>query len=163
MKISGGYFHILHPGREPLEIKNTLVKTGAEWILRDIFRNETGLWPANMYMGLTNAGYSFDGTTLAALAAGEPVGNGYARQLITRAGADWTVQEVNGAMQALSKLVTFTCAGAPWTVNYVRAFLCDAAAGAVGNVMAVSGATPAPVATVVGAGPSTRYEFWLRG
>lgn len=162
MEPQGGYFHFIEDNKLRI-VKNTLVKTGAEWILRDIFRNETGLWPANMYMGLTSAGYSFDGTTLAGLAAGEPVGNGYARQLITRANVDWTVTEVNGAMQALSKIVTFTCSVANWTQNYQRAFLCDAAAGGVGNVMAVSGPTPAPRIVTPGNGPSSRYEFWLRG
>lgn len=147
--------------RKKSNIKNTLVATGASWMLRTIFRGEAVL-PATYYVGLTNAGYSFDATTLAAMAAGEPVGNGYARQAAVKNTSDWTVQEVNGVMQALSKMLTFTASGL-WTQNWQRAFLCDAAAGTAGNVLAVSGPTPNPRTVNTGQGPSIQYTFYLRG
>jgi hypothetical protein len=161
MMRNGGYFIEHLPNGRLKFHKNTLVQTGASWFLRTVFRGEAVL-PATYYMGLTNAGYSFDGTTLAGLAAGEPVGNGYARQALTKNTVDWTVQEVNGAMQALSKNVTFT-ASADWTQAWTRAFLCDAAAGTVGNVIAVAGPAPAPRTVLNGQGPTMNYTFYLRG
>lgn len=156
----GGYF-IEHVGEHKFFRKNTLVRTGAEWMLKTFFQG-AAVTPATYYMGLTSAGYAWD-STLAALAAGEPVGNGYARQALTKNNVDWTVQEVNGVMQVLSKLVTFTCAGANWTQNWQRAFLCDAAAGTVGNLVAVSGPAPAPRVVTPGNGPTEQYTFYIRG
>lgn len=159
---NGGYFVEHVEGKEPLHIKNTLVAQGAQWFLRTMFRGEAVL-PATYYLGLTNSSYTFDTATLALMAAGEPVANGYARQALNKNTTDWTVQEVNGVYQALSKIVTFTCTTAPWTVNWLRMFLCDAAAGTAGNVVAVSGPAPAARVVNVGAGPSIQYQFYLRG
>lgn len=159
---SGGYFTEHQPGGEKIELKNTLVANGASWFLRTIFRGEAVL-PATYYLGLTNAAYSFDGTTLASLAAGEPVANGYARQALVKNTTDWTVQEVNGVMQALSKIVNFTCTTAPWTIDWLRMFICDASAGTSGNVISVSGPAPGPRHVIVGAGPAIDYAYYLRG
>lgn len=144
-----------------IEMPNTLLRTGATWMLQTVFQG-LAVTPVTYYLGLTSAGYSWT-STLAALAAGEPVGNGYARQALTKNNVDFTVQEVNGVMQVISKLVTFTCAGAQWTQNWQRGFICDAAAGTVGDVVAVSG--PAPTARVVGVGqgPTMQYTGYLRG
>lgn len=169
---SGGYF-IEHPRnvggkvagskvKGPHYVKNTLVANGANWFLRTMFRGEAVL-PATYYLGLTNASYTFDGATLAGLAAGEPVANGYARQALNKNTTDWTVQEVNGIYQALSKMCSFTCTTAPWTVQWLRMFLCDASAGTSGNVIAVSGPAPAPRNVIVGGGPEIQYAFYLRG
>lgn len=159
---SGGYFIEHRADDEPIYHKNTLVANGASWFLRTMFRGEAVL-PATYYLGLTNASYTFDGATLAGLAAGEPVGNGYARQALNKNTTDWTVQEVNGIMQALSKIVAFTCTGAPWTVAWLRMFICDASAGTVGNVVSVSGPAPGPRTVLVGGGPSVQYAYYLRG
>lgn len=159
---NGGYFIEHQADGSKREVKNTLVATGASWFLRTMFRGEAVL-PATYYMGLTNAAYTFDGATLAGLAAGEPVGNGYARQPLVKNTTDWTVQEVNGVMQALSKIAIFTCTGAGWTQNWLRMFLCDAAAGTAGNVVAVAGPAPGPRVVGVGAAPSCQYAFYLRG
>lgn len=159
-KKPGGYF-IEHTPKGLLYHKNTLVATGASWFLRTMFRGEAVL-PATYYVGLTNAAYTFDGATLATMAAGEPVGNGYARQALEKNTTDWTVQEVSGVMQALSKIVQFT-ATALWTQNWQRAFLCDAAAGTVGNVIAVSGPTPVARTVNTGQGPAVQYTYYLRG
>ena len=157
-KLEGGYF-IEHVGKHKFFRKNTVVEYGAERFLRTLFRAEAVL-PAAYYMGLTSAAYNWN-STLADLEAGEPVGNGYARQTLTRNTVDWTVQEVNGVEQALSKLVTFTASGT-WTQNWQRAFLATVAAGA-GDVIAVSGPAPAPRVVTVGTGPTMQYTFYLRG
>lgn len=152
----GGYFNI-----DGEEYKNTLVAVGCTRFLRSMFRGENTL-PTNFYVGLTNASYDFDTTTIADLAVGEPVGNGYARQPVVRNTTDWVVQEVNGIIQAQSKTVTFT-ASADWDKTWRRAFLCDIASGTSGNLYAVSGPTPAARTVLLDNGPLVTYEFWLRG
>lgn len=162
-EFQGGYFVEELPGGEEILHKNTLVATGASWFLRDIFRKETALLPNTYYLGLTNAAYTFDqATLLAALAVGEPVGNGYARMPLVRGTADWTVQEVNGVMQALSVTCAFT-ASANWDKTWTRAFICNAAAGTAGEVISVSGPAPAARTVLSGQGPSIKYEYYLRG
>ena len=160
----GGYFieHSKIDGVSPRYAKNTLVQFGANAFLRDIFRKETTLLPDIYYLGLTNASYTFDGTTLAGLHAGEPVGNGYARQAIDRNTTDWTVQEVNGVEQVLSKICTFV-ASADWTQTWLRMFLCDASAGTVGNVISLSGPAPAARTVLNGNGPEIQYTYFMRG
>lgn len=157
---NGGYFVEYTNGKVLETIKNTLLETGANWFLRTMFRGESVL-PSSYYMGLTNSSYSFT-SSLADLAAGEPSGNGYARQELAVDTTDWTVQSVNGVMQALSKIVTFT-ASADWDKNWQRAFLCDAASGTSGNVISVSGPAPVPRTVLSGQGPSMQYQYYLRG
>lgn len=157
MKKQGGYFCI--EGEKP--IKNTLVAAGASLFMRSMFRGEAVL-AATLYLGLTNSTYDFDTTTLANIAVGEPVGHGYARLALVRNTTDWTVQEVNGVMQAKSKIVTFT-ASSNWDKAWNRMFLSDQAAGTAGVLYAVSGPAPALRTVLSGAGPSCSYEFWLRG
>lgn len=160
--LQGGYFTEFVKGKEQPRIKNTLVATGALWFLRDIFRKETTLLPDIYYIGLTGASYTFDGATLTSLAALEPSGHGYARIALNRDTTDWSVQEVNGVMQALSKIVTFT-ASSDWDKTWLRAFICNVASGTSGSVIAVSGPAPAARTVLSGAGPSMRYEYYLRG
>lgn len=156
MEKQGGYFNI-----DGEEYKNTLVAVGCTLFLRSMFRGESTL-PTNFYIGLTNAGYNFDTTTIADLAVGEPSGNGYARQQVVRNTTDWTVQEVNGVIQAKSKTVTFT-ASANWNKTWQRAFLCSVVSGSSGDLYAVSGPTPAVRTVLLNNAPLITYEFWLRG
>lgn len=158
----GGHFQILDQhGRVAKEVKNGLVAYGATGFCAAVFQ-KTVFGTANWYMGLTNVGYTFDGTTLAGLNAGEPVGNGYARQAIVLSGAGWVISEVNGVVQAVSVICNFT-ASADWSALWQRMFLCDAAAGTAGNIIAVSGPTSAPIQTKSGVPPSLRYIHYLRG
>ena len=157
---SGGYFVEITPDGDEIYHKNGLVANGASWFLRTVFRGEAVL-PANYFLGLSSVTGTFDGATLAAMAAGEPVGNGYARQQLTKNTVDWSVAEANGAMQAQSKIVTFT-ATALWTQNWQYMFIADVAAGA-GNLVSISGPAPSPRVVNNGQGPSCRYEYWLRG
>lgn len=159
-KPHGGYFIEHVAGRAGKPIKNTLLQTGASWFLRTMFRGEAVL-PATYYLGLTNATYTFT-STLAVLAAGEPAGNGYARQPLVKNTTDWTVQSVNGVMQALSKICLFT-ASADWDKTWQRMFICDVVNGTAGNVIAVSGPAPTPRTVLNGQGPSIQYQYFLRG
>lgn len=158
----GGYFSLLDQyGRPIKDYKNGLTSYGATGLCVATFQ-KTVFGTANWYLGLTSAGYAFDGTTLAALAAGEPVGNGYARQAIVLSNAGWAVSEVNGVVQAQSIICTFT-ATANWSSTWQRAFLCDAAAGGAGNVIAVGGPAAALIQTLNGLPPSFRYTHYVRG
>lgn len=164
--LQGGYFaeYVKNKGKFVYKqrTKNTLVSTGANWFLRDIFRKETTLLPNTFYLGLTSAAYTFDTATLAAINAGEPVGHGYARQAINRDTVDWTVSEVNGVMMAQSKVVTFT-ASSDWASTWLRMFICDQAAGTAGFVISLSGPAPAARTVLSGSGPSVSYQYFLRG
>lgn len=158
MEKSGGYFNIISEGEV---IKNTFVAAGASLLLRAVFRGEAVL-PAVYYLGLTNSSYDFDNTTLANIAVGEPSGHGYARQALTQNTIDWTVSEVNGVMRAISKTALFT-ASSNWDKAWNRMFLCDQSSGTSGILFSVSGPTPSAQTVLSGAGPSIRYEFYLRG
>lgn len=159
--LQGGYFvehvqdkHILH--------KNTLVQYGAQSMLEAVFQGATP-FAATWYLGLTNVSYTFDeAALLAALHAGEPAGHGYARIAINQDNVDWTISEVNGVMQTLSKICTFT-ASSDWDKQWLRMFLCDAVSGTSGNVISVSGPAPASRTVLNGAGPSMQYAYYLRG
>lgn len=140
-------------------VLNTIVEDGADKILRSVFRAEATL-PAAFYLGLTNATYTFDDADLADIEVGEPVGNGYARQTLTRNTSDWGAPSLeNNAMRIVSKSVTFTASSA-WDKTWTRMFLANVASGA-GNVFALSGAI-APQTVLSGAGPTLRYEWWAR-
>lgn len=160
MIIQGGHFVEWVDGKPLPPLKNTLLRTGASFFLRTIFRGEAVL-PATYYLGLTNIAGGWL-STLADIAVGEPVGNGYARQALVKNTVDWTVQEVNGFMQALSKIDVFT-ASANWDKQWNRMFICDQAAGTAGNVFSLSGPAPALRTVLTGQGPSIQYEYFLRG
>lgn len=151
---------VLNPGRSNEQrILNTIVEDGADKFLRSMFRAEATL-PAAFYLGLTGASYAFDDADLTDIEADEPVGNGYARQTLTRDTSDWGAPSLeNNAMRIVSKPVTFTASSA-WNVPWTRMFLANVASGA-GNVFALSGAL-APQTVLAGAGPTVRYEFWMR-
>lgn len=159
---NGGYFQEFDVDGKPLgePIKNTLLQTGASWFLRTMFRGEAVL-PATYYLGLTNVAYTFT-SSLADINVGEPAGHGYARQPLVKNTVDWTVQSVNGVMQALSKVAAFT-ASSDWDKTWNRMFICDVSAGTAGNVLSLSGPAPAPRTVLNGQGPSIQYQYFLRG
>lgn len=155
-----GCFVLIDPitARET-RMPNTIVEDGADKILRSVCRGEATL-PAAFYMGLTNATYEFDDADLTDIEAGEPTGNGYARQALTRNTSDWGAPSLeNNAMRCVSKSVTFT-ASSEWNVAWTRMFLANVASGA-GNVFALSGAL-SPQTVLAGNGPTLRYELWCR-
>lgn len=153
---------IINEGQADEEhVRNTIVSDGAQRYLQALFQAGATL-PANFYVGLTNATYTFDTATLALIAAGEPVGNGYARQAAVRNGSDWDVSEIGGFWRAKSKQLVFT-ASADWTAAWSRMFLCNLVSGTGGNVFALSAPTVAPRVVLNGAPPTVSYEFWVRG
>ena len=157
-KLNGGYF-VFNPGT-PLEerIKNTLTADGAEMILQAAFQADDN-FAAALYMGLSNASYTYESASVASIAAEEPSGNGYARAALTRNATDWTVSLINGIMRVQSKLCTFTASG-NWSKNWSRAFIIDQTAT---KVIAASGAAPSERVVLTGQGPTVQYEFWLPG
>jgi hypothetical protein len=156
---TGGYFVEYVNGKPLPPIKNTVLKNGAQSFLQDMFQAAASL-PTNFYIGLTNVSYDWT-SALSDIAAGEPVGNGYARQQLTRNGTDWTVDEVNGFMRAISKQVTFT-ASADWDKAWNRMFICDVGSGTSGLAYAVSGPAPSDRTVLSGAGPTIQYQYYLR-
>lgn len=156
-----GQFTLFRKNTPPLVIPNTVVKNGAEIFLQLLFQAIDTNMPATFYLGLTNASYTYDSADLTDIMAGEPAGNGYARQALNRDDTDWDVSEVNGLMRARSKVCDFT-ASANWDKTWSRMFLCDRAADDAGFVFALSGPTVTPQTVLSGDAPSLRYEFWNR-
>jgi len=150
---------ILSPGTpQERRVNNTIVEAGTDLFLRSLFRAEA--MPAAFYLGLTNVAYEYADADLTDIEVGEPVGNGYARQTLTRNTSDWGAPSLeNNAHRVVSKSVTFT-ASAAWDKTWTRMFLANVASGA-GIVIALSGAL-APQTVLSGAGPTLRYEFWGR-
>lgn len=155
----GGRF-ILNPGEPDEQVTpNAILTDGVEYFLRTVFRGEAIL-PANYYIGLTSAAGDFN-VTFATIAAGEPVGNGYARQAAARGTVDWTVTKVGNTWKAASKLVTFTSTGV-YTVDWKRLFLSDQAAGSAGKIFALGNPLLVPQHTINADNPKAVYEFWMR-
>jgi len=151
---------ILNPRSEKRQvIRNRIVSEGGLLFLRSLFRGEDVL-PVSFYLGLTNSPYNSD-TVLADIEPGEPVGNGYARQELTRDVDHWTVSEVNGLLRAQSEIVTFT-ASADWNHTWNRMFLTDVLQENPGSLFALSGPTDGSQVTHTGDNPEVQYEYWLR-
>lgn len=151
---------VLNPG-QPNErrIRNTIVEDGAIRIAKLVCRAEATL-PAAFHLGLTNATYAFDDADLTDIEVGEPSGNGYARQTLTRDTTDWNTPTLeNNAVRVVSKEVTFT-ASAAWDKPWSRMFLANVASGA-GVVFAISGSFGEQT-VLSGAPPTCRYEMWIR-
>lgn len=101
---------------EAQDIPNALVDEGEESVLDTYFRAQSA--PAQFYVGLGFGAVSeTDG--LADL-PGEPVGNGYARQLVARDVTGWpTLALSDGDFRVDSKQVTFAASGGSiGPVNY---------------------------------------------
>lgn len=154
-----GQFELELPGKPKVILPNTLVGTGAQAYLKKLFQNADVL-PANLYLGVTTANYSY-ATTLADVELAEPVGNGYARQPLARSAVGWDVSYINGAYRAKSSICVFT-ATSDWDKPWRNIFLCTVASGA-GLLLAISGKYAAEIKTKAGAAPSLAYEFWARG
>jgi hypothetical protein len=159
MRGFAGQFTFYKKG-SPLVVPNTVVKDGAELFLQTLFQAQAVL-PASFWLGLTNVDYTYDDAVLSDIAAGEPVGNGYARQELVRGTGDWDVSEVNSLMRARSKIVEFT-ASANWDKAWNRMFLCSVETGTAGVIFAFSAKTEDDQTVVSGDGPALRYEFWNR-
>lgn len=162
MKIHGQF--ILNPGTpQELILPNTMTSVGSQMMYQSTFQ-ATAL-AATFYLGLVNNPlFDWANSTIANLTGGglEPVGNGYARQAVTRNGTDWTVSFVNNLAKVRSKNLVFT-ASANWNVPWQRMFLCDVSSGTSGNLFAVSRKVlNAPLTVLSGAGPTMAWEQYMR-
>lgn len=155
----GGVYTLNRGKPNERRVRNTIVQDGAEYFLRSLFRGEA-VMPVDFYLGLTNASYTYTAASLATIAAGEPVGNGYARQPITRGVGGWTVSTVGNYTKAEGIDVTFT-ASAAWDKEWTRMFLCNVASGTAGIVFSLSKAIEAQE-VLSGDGPTVNYEHWIR-
>lgn len=111
---------------------NALADEGEQDILAVYLR--AGTAPTTFYLGLLNSTPT-DTTTLATM-TGEPSGNGYARQQITRDNTGWpTLALDTGDYRAVAATKTFTASGG--TIGPVTyAFLCtNAATGTSGKFL----------------------------
>lgn len=160
-KAKGVYHHGV-----PEEVTfNRLVDEGEDLLLRVAFRDEGAtLLPNGFFVGMCAdpavAGEVPEDLTLADLS--EPVGNGYARQAIERSAVGWeTIDAFGQYMRARSKLLTFTCSTAQWTVAGRRLFLSNVETGTIGKLIAVSGLFDAPVQLNPGDIHPVRYGFLL--
>lgn len=145
-------------------INNTLTREGENALLQILFQGNNTIvvgTTGNFYLGLCGDVFTLD-TTLATLGGEPTVTAGYARQAILRSAAGWpTLVQLNGVWMARSTFVTFTPTGAGFNVPIQRAFICTAASGSAGKLIAVSGPLAAPLALPVGVGYPVEYEFYL--
>lgn len=112
------YFHFQHRdanGKVIWEefIHNVVHDEGEQYILEVVF-TEIQSPPFNYYIGLDNRVGISEADNLGSL-VDEPTGiNGYARQDVRSDDTGFTVAQVGGAYQALTKVVTFTATGGSW-------------------------------------------------
>lgn len=157
---SWGEFSFSIRGKRKGRKCNTMTKDGAALFLQSLFCAGDVL-PASYYLGVCNCEYSFD-TTLVDVAATEPSGNGYARVAIARDNTHWTLTKQNNYYMAESARATFT-ATADWDKPWRQMFLCDAAAGTSGHLIAVSARWDDDIYVEAGVPPVAWYRFYLRG
>ena len=100
---------------------NMMHDEGEEYMVKTAFTEELTV-PTSFYIGLDDRdgdahSAPAEADTLADL-AGEPSGDGYARQGVASDGTDWTSQQdgTSGDWEALSKEVTFAASGGDWPV-----------------------------------------------
>lgn len=112
-----GYYYFEHYDKDgnliwSCEAPNSLADQGEQDVLDVYFRGATA--PTIFYLRLTNTTPS-DTSTLTALSAGEPSGNGYAPQEVERSSVGFpTLALDNGDYQLTSKEVTFSASGGSW-------------------------------------------------
>jgi hypothetical protein len=98
-----------------------------------IFQGVLTNLPASFYLGLGSGSLPLKADTLAAVAAKEVSGGGYARLQLTRNTTDFpTLALAAGDWKVTSAVKTWTAA-ADWVGNCDFAFLCDAASGSTGR------------------------------
>lgn len=140
--------------------RNTIVKSGALLFLQSLFQSQSVL-PSSLYLGLCNSTYTY-ATTLADVTATEPTTGGYARIAVARNVDNWTLSAMEYAYMIESKQVTFT-ATADWDKTWTQAFICDAASGSTGNLIAISKILANPVQVEAGTPPSISWRHYIRG
>lgn len=157
-----GAFSILLDG-VALTIPNTVLAEGEDTFLKMALCGDDSVVAAyaNFYMGLCGA--AFTQTTTLATLAGEPTAtNGYARQAIQRSSAGWPLISVaNGITFARSAVCNFVASGGDYSTEVSRLFLCTAASGTSGKLLAVSAALPTPKLLTNGYSLPAQYELYM--
>ncbi len=98
-----------------------------------IFQGVTANLPASFYLGIGSGSLPAKSDTLAAVAATEPTGTGYARIALGRNLTDFpTLALASGDWKVTSKQVNWT-AGSDWVGDADWVFLTDAASGTSGR------------------------------
>ena len=154
-------FLVLNPDTpEEYRVENRICDEGVNLFLKHIFQDDDDIG-ATLYLGLMGADY--DVTDGLADITGEPTHNtnGYARAALTRDGTDFpSIALVNGVYRVQSKLLTFTASGGDFDESVWRAFLCNAASGTTGELIAVTGAFSAARTITTTTPLPVRYEYW---
>jgi hypothetical protein len=128
--------HVRHRNRDgeviwEETIHNIFHDEGEEYLVKVAFSEELSV-PATHYIGLDARTTLAEADTLSSL-AGEPSGNGYARQAVNTDNTDYTASQESGDWQAATKIVTFAASGG--SIGPVdNCFLCDAASGTTGDL-----------------------------
>ena len=159
-KMRGEYILWPEEDRE-LIIPNSIVQDGMPGLLAMMLQADVSQVAAggNFYMGLCT-----DNTpthTLATL-VGEPTGNGYARQPITRNAAGWPLIEIiNSNGHARSSICTFVCSGSNYNVTVSNVFLCNAASGSSGKLYSCSATFPTPIQLAPGQTIPVQFDLYV--
>ncbi len=139
-----------------------ITTVGEQDILKILFQGDNIIVPAagNFYLGLCNQ-IPAKGDTLASISTEPAVANGYARIALTRDTTGFPIiEQVNNETRIVSKVVTFTAAGGNFSTSFTRAFLCNASAGNVGELIAYSGAYASPIVLLDGQSQQLKFEFY---
>lgn len=139
-----------------------ITTVGEQDILKILFQGDNIIVPAagNFYLGLCNQ-VPAKGDTLASITTEPSVANGYARIALSRDTTGFpTIEQVNGETRIVSKVVTFTAAGGAFDKSFTRAFLCNAASGNVGELIAYSGAYASPILLADTQSQQMKFEFY---
>lgn len=154
-----GDFKLFPNTGDEVVLHNFIPSEGGQTLLRMILWDDHSVvvGGGNFYIGLMGAAVDFT-TTLATL-AGEPAGNGYARQAVLRSNAGWpTETQNNNVWHTQSQTVTFTASG-PYNVTVQRVFICSVLSGTVGKLIAISAPFPTPFQVDVSTPLPVAYDF----
>lgn len=156
---------ILMPVKPDLIIPNLVTDEGEQEYLKMIFRDETEVvGGGNFYIGLCNQTPT-EAMILADINTEPSDLGGYERQIITRNLSGWpTLDEINGHTVLRSDIVEFAAIAVPFSTEFSRAFLCNAASGEYeddGILFSFSGALSSPITLGAGQTFQMQYETYL--
>jgi len=141
-------------------LPNTLMNEGAELLMKMIFQNAAIGGGSNFYVGLCSDTITGKGMDLTDI-VGEPVGFGYARQVLALNSTDWPDPvTTNDVTKIISKTVAFTAAGGPFNVAISRMFLTNVLTGTAGILFALSAALENPLTVADTTTENFTYEFY---
>ncbi len=144
-----------------LIVPNNITIAGAGLILQSAFRAT----PTNFHIGLCNAVFESD-LTIPAVDEPTLAVNGYSRLAVARDITGWPGDGVvNGESFVESLPLVWTPVGGAFDKPVTRMFICNTAAGLVGDVFCLSGSLPEEV-TLLPATPlvdrTFKYRVYLR-